>query len=156
MGRMPLYTIGHGRREIGEFIQLLHQNAIEYLVDVRSVPFSRFNPQYNQKALSASLEKAGIRYVFMGDLLGGRPKDESCYVDGKIDYSILSQKPFFQKGIERLKKAYMNENRLAIMCSESDPRHCHRSKLIGNVLIIEKIPFIHIDEKGDLKEGDTL
>jgi uncharacterized protein (DUF488 family) len=156
MKATTLYTIGHGRRTIEDFINLLKKNEIDYLIDVRTFPYSRFNPQYNQKALSATLEKFGIRYVFMGDALGGRPKDTSCYVDGKIDYDLLREKPYFRDGIERLKTAYRNGNRIALMCSESNPNQCHRTVLIAKVLNSENIPLLHIDEKGKLRSDADL
>jgi uncharacterized protein (DUF488 family) len=140
-----IYTIGHGTRSIEEFVTLLHQAGIKYLADVRSRPYSRFNPQYNRKALQASLEKEGITYVFMGDSLGGRPGDPSCYNhEGKVDYDKLRQKEIFKKGIERLKAAFEKGLMIALMCSESKPAECHRGKLIGKVLLNEKIPVMHI------------
>jgi len=148
-----LYTIGHGRRNSEDFLALLKKYDIEYLIDVRSLPFSRFNPQYNQKALKNSLHENGIHYVFMGDTLGGRPKDPSCYNEaGKIDYEILKTKDFFKEGIKRLKAAFEKDVKAALMCSETKPEECHRSKLIGVALSVENIAFSHIDETGDLKD----
>jgi len=87
MAQIPVYTIGHGARKIGELIQPLKDHGIKYLLDVRSQPYSRFHPQFRLDALQCSLEENGIHYVFMGDLLGGRPSDPGCYNEaGKIDY----------------------------------------------------------------------
>jgi len=152
MGKNPLYTIGHGSREPEDFLALLKGFGIEYLIDVRSLPYSKFNPQFNQNDLKFLLEENGIKYVFMGDSIGGRPNDLSCYTDGKVDYEILRTKDFFLEGIERLKTAYNKDLNVVIMCSESDPCDCHRSKLIGRVLDREKIGIQHIDEKGNLKD----
>ena len=152
MEKQPIYTIGHGTRKIEDFIQLLKNFEIKYLIDARSRPYSRFNPQYNQEALKNSLEKEGITYVFMGDTLGGRPTDTTCYDSkGKIDYEQVKTKDFFIKGIERLKTAYDKNLPISLMCSESKPGECHRSKLIGIVLSENDIPVQHIDEKGKLK-----
>jgi uncharacterized protein (DUF488 family) len=157
METKPLYTIGHGTRKIEDFTTLLLQHGIEYLLDVRSKPYSRFNPQYRQQALKASLEEKGIQYVFMGDTLGGRPQDPSCYdKEGNINYDILKTKEYFLQGIERLKIASAKEVKAALMCSESNPCHCHRSKLIGKALSAEKIQLLHIDEKGQLKDQQTV
>jgi uncharacterized protein (DUF488 family) len=88
----------------------------------------------------------------MGDTLGGRPKDTSCYNEkGRADYSVISTKPFFREGIERLKTAYAKNIPLAMMCSESKPMECHRTHLIANTLMNEGIDVMHIDEKGELK-----
>jgi uncharacterized protein (DUF488 family) len=147
-----IYSIGHGTRKIEVLIQLLKENDIRYLADVRSRPYSRFNPQYNRERLAASLGKEGITYVFMGDTLGGRPADPDCYdLEGKVDYEKIRTKDFYQKGIERLQTAYAKDISMAIMCSESNPAHCHRTKLIGQTLDALQIALQHIDEKGVLK-----
>ena len=87
MEKLPLYTIGYGNRKPNEFLTLLKNFGTEYLIDVRSQPYSKFNPQFNQHDLKFFLERNGIKYVFMGDSIGGRPKDTSCYDDeGKVDY----------------------------------------------------------------------
>ncbi|OQP61729.1 hypothetical protein A3860_31180 [Niastella vici] len=156
MNNHPLYTIGHGNRKAEDFLALLKEYGIEYLVDVRSVPFSRFHPQFNRNALESFLAQHGIRYVFMSDELGGRPKDVSCYIKGKVDYDILKTKEFFKSGIERLKTAYNKDLNLAIMCSERNPCECHRSKLIAPVLTAGNIIVKHIDEQGKLKDHATV
>lgn len=157
MEQLPVYTIGHGRRLIEDFIYLLQAPGIQYLVDVRSIPFSRFNPQYNQPALQAALAAGGIRYVYMGDTLGGRPADPALYEpNGRVDYSLVSASQPFRRGIARLKKAYEQQIVLAIMCSESDPRQCHRSKLVGEALVKENVRLLHIDEQGQMKAHEAV
>ncbi|WP_207510671.1 DUF488 domain-containing protein [Longitalea luteola] len=156
MEKKPLYTIGHGRRGSADFLALLKKYGINYLVDVRSFPFSRFNPQYNQNALKRFLEEHAVTYVFMGDELGGRPKDASCYSHGKIDYEKVKTKDFFKKGIDRLKTAYSKDLDLAIMCSESKPEECHRARLIGRALALDRIIVHHIDETGNIKDQVTV
>ena len=153
----PIYTIGHGNRKIDDFLLLLKNFGIEYLIDVRSLPYSKFNPQYNQNEFNFSLEENHIKYVFMGDSLGGRPKDKTCYdFEGKVDYETLKNKDFFLQGIERLKNAYTRGVKIALMCSESNPCECHRSKLIGRILDIDNIILRHIDENGKLKDQATV
>ncbi len=152
MEKSLLYTIGYGNRKKEDFIDLLKGVGIEYLIDVRSQPYSKFNPSFNQHELKFFLPENGIKYVFMGDTLGGRPKDTSCYNrEGKVDYEILKSKDFFLQGIDRLKTAFSKQLRVIIMCSEIKPYECHRSKLIGKVLDNEKIPLKHIDEKGYIR-----
>ena len=80
---IPIYTIGYGNRSIAELIEVLHQHAIAYLIDVRSAPYSRYKPEFSKALLANELEQHSIRYVFMGDALGGRPDDETCYVNGE-------------------------------------------------------------------------
>jgi len=149
-----IYSIGYGARKLDDFIQLLTQRNINYLIDVRSIPFSNTNQKFNKADLTYYLKDFGITYVFMGDLLGGRPEDKSCYnAEGKVDYSILKTKEFFKIGIKRLKTAHEKGLNVALMCSEANPAHCHRTKLIGTTLIEDdKICLMHIDEYGKVKD----
>lgn len=157
MEKKALYTIGHGNRKAEDFLTLLKDFGIEYLIDVRSQPYSKFNPQFNQNDLKFFLEKNNIRYIFMGDIIGGRPKDMSCYDnEGKVDYEKLKTKEFFLQGIDRLKNAYSKDINVVIMCSESKPCECHRTKLIGRVLSAENVFLKHIDENGKIKDQATV
>lgn len=145
MDKSTLYSIGHGNKKLEDFIKELKVFDIKYLLDVRSKPFSKWNPQFNQNQLKVRLEENGIKYVFAGDLLGGLPKDRSCYDhNGKVVYKRIKEKDFFKKGLDRLITANEKQIRLAIMCSESRPEECHRSKLIGQELFKRKISLNHI------------
>jgi len=146
----PLFTIGYGARTLDEFLAVLKANRIEYLIDVRTAPFSKFKPEFSKDLLQHHLERAGLRYVFMGDSLGGQPRDPACHTDGKVDYDKVRAQPFFRAGMERLKKAFEQQRRAALMCSEGRPEDCHRSKLIGEALTAAGIPVCHIDEDGQV------
>lgn len=151
MNQVPIYTIGYGAREIGAFIAALQANEIAYLIDVRSKPYSRYKPDFTKAALEQHLQAAGIRYVFMGDTLGGQPDDPACYdADQKIDYHKVRQMEFYRRGIGRLRDAWNQQLRVAIMCSEGRPEQCHRSHLIADTLLAKGIPVAHIDEKDQL------
>src|SRR5215217_6883030 len=126
---IPIYTIGYGSRTVDELIATLMQYKIGYLVDVRSAPYSRFKPEYSKEPLAASLQELGIRYLFLGDKLGGRPDDPACYSDGKVDYEKVKVQPFYQAGLERVEQAFRQQVRVVLMCSEGKPTQCHRSKL---------------------------
>ena len=145
---IPIYTIGYGSRSVDELIATLKHYAIEYLVDVRTAPYSRYKPEYSKDALAAALQAQGIRYLFLGEALGGRPTDPACYVDGKVDYELVKQQPFYQVGLERVQNAFRQQLRVVLMCSEGKPTQCHRSKLIGASLTSLDIPVVHIDEQG--------
>lgn len=151
MTKIPIYTIGYGSRSIEDFVKLLQDYDIKFLVDVRSQPYSRFNPDFSKDALEKRLKQHFIRYIFMGDTLGGRPQDSSCYVDNKVDYSRVREKSFFQKGISYLHTAWGKQLHIALMCSEAQPQECHRAKLIGNTLTEQNIDVAHIDEVGAIK-----
>lgn len=146
MRPLPIYTIGYGARDIEAFVAVLQAHQIAYLVDVRSAPYSRFKPEFSRQALEQHLLAHGIRYVFMGDTLGGKPDDPTCYEDGKIIYAKVENLPFYQEGIGRLLKAHQQQLPVMLMCSEGKPEMCHRSKLIGKTLHKMGIPVQHIDE----------
>lgn len=154
-----IFTIGHGARKISDFFNLLKKYEIEYLIDVRSYPYSKYHPDFNRKNLEESSKSYKIKYLFMGDSLGGRPKDKSCYSDdtdeegkSQVLYNEIKKKDFFINSIDRLVVANNKKIRIACMCSELKPCECHRSKLIGEVLLLDKnIISYHIDENGNLK-----
>jgi uncharacterized protein (DUF488 family) len=143
-----LYTIGYGARSVDDLVAILRSLGIEYLVDVRTSPYSKFKPEFNQDLLRYEVERQGLKYLFLGDTLGGQPKDPACLSDGKVDYDKVRAQPLFQAGLERLKKAHAQRLRLALMCSEGRPEQCHRTKLIGEALVAIGIPVGHIDEDG--------
>jgi uncharacterized protein (DUF488 family) len=145
-----LFTIGYGARTLDELIAALKANRIGYLIDVRTSPYSKFKPEFAKEVVQIRAEQAGIRYLFMGDTLGGQPRDPDCHTDGKVDYDKVKVQTFFKAGIERLRKAVEQRCRAALMCSEGRPEQCHRSKLIGEVLTAAGIPVCHIDEDGAL------
>lgn len=156
MTNIPVYTIGYGHRSFNEFVGLLQQYRIQFLVDIRSQPYSRFKPDFSKEQLEKQLKQCGIRYVFMGDTLGGRPNDSTCYVDGKVDYAVLQEKPFYQQGIDRVRAAWEKQLHFALMCAEARPEECHRGKLIGNTLMEQHIDVVHIDETGKVKMQDGV
>ncbi|MEA2574757.1 MAG: hypothetical protein QOH93_2055 [Chloroflexia bacterium] len=151
MSDSVIYTIGYGARSLDELVATLRRYNIEYLVDVRSQPYSRHKPEYTKAALDRALGEAGLRYVFMGDTLGGRPSDLEYYSGDKVDYVKLREAPFYREGITRLRAALGKGLTLALMCSEGKPQECHRSKLIGATLEALGVEVRHIDERGELK-----
>ncbi len=147
----PIYTIGCGSRSTQTLIDELNKNKIMYVIDVRSQPYSRFKPEFNRETFEQALLERKMRYVYMGDLLGGRPAESIYYTDGKVDYAKYWDSPSFQAGVERLKKARSPKFRVALICSEGKPHECHRSKMIGAYLADADIPVVHIDERGQLR-----
>lgn len=152
----PVFTVGYGARSLDELVAALQAYNIAFLVDVRSAPYSRFKPEFSKDALERELKQRGIRYVYLGDALGGRPNDPDCYVDDKVDYERVKQKEFYRAGIERLRTAWQRRARFVIMCSEGKPEQCHRSKLIGESLAALAIPVSHIDENNVLRSQDEV
>lgn len=152
-----IYSIGHGNKKIEDFISELKSFDIEYLLDIRSKPYSKWNPQFNQAALELELKKNKIIYVFVGDTLGGLPDDRSCYdFNGKVIYDLIKEKKFFKDGLKRLTTANDKKINLAIMCSESKPEECHRSKLIGQELLKKEISLKHIVSNNQIKSQQSV
>ncbi len=148
--RRAVWTIGHSTHPMEDFLCLLHNHSITAVADVRSMPFSRFNPQFNKNALEEALADAGIRYVFLGRELGARSDDRSCYHDGRISYSRLAQTACFREGLDRVIKG-SELYRIALMCSEKDPLDCHRTILIAEELRKREIIVQHVLASGELE-----
>ena len=154
--KKTIVSIGYGKRKIEAFISLLKTFGIQFLADVRSKPYSKHNPDFSRRPLEAILSKNKIKYIFMGDALGGIPDDDSCYTDGRVDYQKIEQKEFYQNGIKRLLVANEKKIPLILMCSESRPFECHRSKLIGETLKKHQVDLLHIDERDDLLSQEQV
>jgi uncharacterized protein (DUF488 family) len=146
-----IYTIGHSNHPVETFIALLQRHGIQALADVRSMPYSRFNPQFNREKLQASSAAVGIRYVFLGEELGARSKDPACYDEsGRVSYAKLAATELFRRGIQRLQTG-MQQHRIAIMCAERAPLDCHRTILVSRELEKIGIPVTHILHDGALE-----
>ena len=146
-------TVGHSNHPLETFVSLLRQHGVTTLADVRSAPYSRFNPQFNRKALDAALQAQGIAYLFFGHALGGRPEDRSCYEDGRVRYDRLARTPLYREGIDRAIETAEVEH-LALMCAEREPLDCHRALLIGRSLAARNVAVAHILADGTLEPHD--
>ena len=151
-----IYSIGHSDHDLETFIDLLHAHMITTVVDVRSQPYSRWVPVFNKEHLARALARAGLRYEFMGDTLGGRPPDPGLYpsggVEGRPDYERVSETSQFRAGIRRL-VSLTRSARVVIMCSEGDPGNCHRSALITPALLRKGVRVIHVRPDGSTTEA---
>jgi uncharacterized protein (DUF488 family) len=146
---ISILTIGYGGRSTDDFFATLKREGVRFLIDVRSDPISRFNPEYSAEPLREKLQTSGIRYVSMGDSLGGRPKDQTCYENGHVIYERVQERRFFKAGIDRLLKAQAQGIRVCLLCSEIHPEDCHRSKLIGISLEDHGINVVHVGPHGE-------
>ncbi len=145
-----VFTIGHSNHAAADFLKLLHGHAVEVVADVRSAPYSRFNPHFNRETLRRELKDAGISYVYLGSELGGRSDDTACYRNGRICYERVARTPRFQDGLRRLTKG-MAEHRIALMCAEREPLHCHRTLLVAHALDAEGVDISHVHANGELE-----
>jgi len=150
-----IYTIGHSTHPIDEFIGLLKKHGITAVADVRSDPYSRYNPQFNRENLQPELKRNSIAYVFLGKELGPRSDDPGCCEDGKVSYRGLARTALFQEGLNRVRQG-MASYRIALMCSEKDPVSCHRTILVCRHLRSDGIQLRHILEDGAIEENDAL
>jgi uncharacterized protein (DUF488 family) len=141
------YTVGHSNHTLEHFLQLLNDASIDVVVDVRSFPYSRFAPQFNRDGLAAALVHAGIKYVFMGAELGGRPDGDEFYDESDhILYGRVAESELFQDGLARVEDG-LDRFRVALMCSEEDPEGCHRRLLVTRVLGDHGVRVVHL--RGD-------
>lgn len=148
-----IYTIGHSTHPIDKLIELLKQQSITAISDVRSRPYSRINPQFNREPLKQALRDENIQYVFLGDALGARSEDKRCYRNGQVQYDLLAETELFKRGIERVKEG-ARMYRVALMCAEKEPLECHRTILIARKLAEEGISIRHILGDGRVEEHD--
>ncbi|WP_415912804.1 DUF488 family protein [Neptuniibacter sp. QD37_11] len=131
-----LFSIGYAGRSPKGLLSILSHFNVELLIDVRSNPYSKVNPEYNGVAFSRFLKEHGLKYADLGELLGARPESKSLYdrQSGAADYQRISQSAPFQKGINNLIAALNNGINAALICAERNPETCHRSLLIGDYL----------------------
>ncbi|MDY7080433.1 MAG: DUF488 domain-containing protein [Chloroflexota bacterium] len=152
-----IHTIGHSDHTSAAFIDLLRQHGITRVVDVRSQPYSRWTHQFNRETLARDIADASITYHYMGNSLGGRPSDPALYDPGQEhpDYRRVEQTDVYQSGIDQL-LALAQTERVAVMCSEGDHRHCHRHLLITQTLLTQGIRVLHIQPDGSTVEGEQI
>lgn len=131
---MRLYSVGHSNHDWPSFAALLRTAGVTDLADVRSRPFSRYCPHFNRGPLEKGLREHGIAYIFLGDLLGGRPDSPALYDDeGRVNYERVRQTEAFQRGLDRL-IGQRSGGAIAFLCSEEDPLACHRGLMIAPAL----------------------
>jgi uncharacterized protein (DUF488 family) len=150
---ITVLTIGHSTRTLEEFVQLLEVYGVTLLVDVRSVPRSRHNPQFNKEALPDTLKHYGIRYLHMPEIGGLRhPKHNSVNTawknSGFRGYADYMQTQEFTDNLLKI-IALARESRLALMCAEALPWRCHRN-LISDALVVRHVKVEHIISKNSV------
>ena len=153
MTETRIFTVGHSTHALEDFVSLLKQHSVDAVADVRSVPYSRWQPQYNREDLTEDLKARGIAYVFLGKELGARSDDPKCYENGRVQYRSLAETPLFQSGIKRVRDGSRHK-RIALMCAEKDPLDCHRTILVARELVASGVDVAHILEDGSLEPHD--
>ena len=147
---MDIFTLGHSTRPLEDFVALLKAHGIETLADIRTVPKSRFNPQFNHDNLAIEMPRIGIRFIHLkglGGLRHARPDStntgwENPDFRGYADYM---QTEAFAAAVEEL-IAMASSSRIALMCAEGNPAQCHRN-LLADALVARGITVLHISSR---------
>ncbi|MGD0454075.1 MAG: DUF488 domain-containing protein [Solirubrobacteraceae bacterium] len=151
-----IWTIGHSNHTFERFAELLRAEGVEFIVDVRSYPYSRIAPQFNREELDVALRGVGMRYLFLGEELGGRPSREEQYDEhGHARYDSMAEEAGFQAAVQRLLSG-CREHRVALLCSEGQPSECHRRLLVGKVLADHGVQLRHILPNGVVHQEDVV
>jgi len=150
------FTLGHSNHTMAAWLALVRQHRINVVVDTRSSPYSKYVPQFDRELIQRSLEDAGVRYLFLGAELGGRPANPAYYdATGHVLYSQLRNDASFQAAIVRLETG-IEKFTVALMCGEEDPAHCHRRLLIGRVLAERGHTMAHIRGDGRVESDEIV
>jgi len=145
---MEVFTIGHSNHSMEAFVELLRRHNVDVVTDVRSQPYSRYNRHFSKEPFSSALVEFGFQYVYLGDGLGGRPAEPSLLdPDGAVDYARVRQTPEFLGALNRLLKG-LQTYRVALVCAEENPEHCHRRLLISPALRASGVSVLHIRKDG--------
>lgn len=146
-----IYTIGYSPHTLDSFLTVLKNHKISAVADVRSSPYSQFKPEFNREIIKDFLKRNSITYVFLGEYCGARVDDQSCYVNGKVDYNLVAKNIKFKDGLKRIQKG-MEDFRIALMCAEKDPIMCHRTILVCRNLHSTGVNIKHILSNGKIEE----
>lgn len=153
----PVFTVGHSTHSLERFVELLEQNNIDILVDVRSAPYSRHVPHFNKEALRVRLMQHSIKYTHMPQEFGARHTDSGLLdAEQRVDFDRVRESDPFRAGIERIINGARAEHRIALMCSEGDPFDCHRFSMISYQLVKEGVRVQHILRHGDIVDNSDL
>ena len=154
---LPLFTEGHSNLEFLPFVQLLQDQSVDLLIDVRSQPRSSRFPQFSQPGFQRMIENAGIGYLFLGEELGGRPNpndDADAYrQDGVVDYRARRKSYAFRAGVERVWNELQRAS-CALLCAEEDPLECHRFLMICPELVRMGIRPLHIRKGSQIESQE--
>jgi uncharacterized protein (DUF488 family) len=150
-----IYAIGHSTRTLDDFIEILAAHAISTLIDIRTIPKSRHNPQFNEEVLKTHLEQRGITYLHFKELGGLRkPRKDSVNTGWKNasfrGFADYMQTREFASAVRQLIQL-AKLGRTAIMCAEGNPFRCHRS-LVADALTVRKVHVLHISSKTSTRE----
>ena len=150
-----LFTIGHSNQSQEELLSLLRRHGINCVVDVRSVPASKYTPQFNMEELRRFLKHNDVQYLHFGNEFGARRTD-CINEDGQVDFEEAVKTTAFLSGVERIKKGIEKGYSIALMCSEANPLECHRFSLVARYFYENGWDVQHILKDAELASHETL
>lgn len=154
---MSLFTIGHSTHTQEYFLGLLRQHNIDYVLDVRSSPFSKFASWFNKDAIEDYLKKNNIVYCPMGKFFGARPTDRTLYcAEGYLDFEKTRASELFKKGLDNVMLGLASGHNIALMCTEKDPFDCHRTIMVSRGFELNGVSVRHIHADGHLETQDEI
>ena len=157
MSARGIYTIGCSTHSIESFVELLKKYHITALADVRSVPYSKFTPQFNKETLKKTLKQVGIFYIPLAEEFGARRKEPEAYTNKRVDFIKTANLPKFLEGVKRIDTGLKKGFSIALMCAEKDPLDCHRFVLVSRNLekqLYIDVQHIHLD--GSLEDKNSI
>lgn len=151
-----IFTIGHSNLDISDFINLLLSNKIELVVDVRSAPYSKLYPHFNRNFLEESLIINSIKYIFLGDSVGGRSNNLEDFSKGRVVYKKIAEKKEYISSINTIIQN-SSKYKIVLMCSEKEPLECHRTLLISRSIETHTVKILHIHRDGQIEsQGEAI
>lgn len=149
---MVLYSIGHSNQSFTEFAEMLQSQQINVIVDVRSVPASKYTPQFNKEPLQHALRNIGITYLSFAEEFGARRTD-ALDENNNVDFEKAVKTDAFQRGVNRVMNGLSKGFRISLMCSEANPLECHRFAMVSRYFYEHGVDVRHIvRQKGDVQE----
>lgn len=152
-----LFTIGHTQHKIENFLGLLMKYDINYILDVRSTPYSKYAEQFNRENIKKSLSDKNIIYSFTGNYFGARQAELSLYSkEGFLDFEKVRNTANFKKGFENVMLGLQKSNNIALMCTEKDPFDCHRTIMVARAFDLAGVDVNHILSDGSVQNQEIL
>lgn len=157
MIKIEIYTLGHSNYSFDKFMEILKKYKIDCVVDIRAIPYSKYNTQYNKEFLQANLKKLGYTYIYMADEFGAKRKTRESYnKENYADFDKVILENDFKNGVERLKIGCDKGYKIVLLAAMQEPTRCPRAILVGRQLIKEGFNVKHIMHEGDLKSQNDL
>jgi uncharacterized protein (DUF488 family) len=154
---MDIYTIGHSNYPVEKLIDMLRYYNINCVIDIRGIPYSKYNIQFDKETIRYTLTKEGFIYLFMATEFADKRDTKVSYIEeGYADFEKVIEEEDFKRGIERLKDGCNKGYRIALLGAMQDPIRCHRSILLGKALIEEGFNIMHIMDDYSIKDQDYI